>query len=225
MLTGKGWAGRDLNNVARPGWRRHRGLWNSVRWLVLLLSWVPFALLLHGAVLNTLGPDPGRVLTLQTGHWAIRFLLLSLAVTPVRELSRLQGLAPLRRTLGLFSLLYASLHFVCYVLFLLELRWFEIGEDILERPYITVGFGALVILIALGATSSKAMMRRLGRNWKRLHQLVYLAAVLGVLHLSWIVRTDISDAVLYATMLVLLLGYRIAVRVGRKTRLVIRNNR
>lgn len=194
-----------------------------MRWLVLLLSWLPFAFLLHGALLNTLGPDPGRVLTLQTGHWAIRFLLLSLAVTPLRELARLQGLAPLRRTLGLFSLLYALLHFVCYVLFLLELRWFEIGEDILERPYITVGFGALVILIALGATSSKAMMRRMGRNWKRLHQLVYLAAILGVLHLSWILRTDISDAVLYATMLVLLLGYRIVVRVARKARWAIRN--
>jgi len=189
-----------------------------VRWLVLLVSWLPFAFLLHGAILNTLGPDPGRVLTLETGHWAIRFLLLSLAVTPLRELTRVHGLAPLRRTLGLFSLLYALLHFTCYVLFLLEMRWFEIGEDILERPYITVGFGALIILIALGITSPRAMMRRLGRNWKKLHRLVYIAAVLGVLHLSWILRTDISDAVFYATMLVLLLGYRIVVRVMRQIR-------
>lgn len=185
---------------------------------MLALSWLPFGFLLHGAVLNTLGPDPGRVLTLQTGHWAMRFLLLSLAVTPLRELARLAGLAPLRRTLGLFSLLYAVLHFVCYVVFLLEFRWFEIGEDILERPYITVGFAAFVILVALGATSPRAMIRRLGRKWKKLHQLVYLAGILGFLHLSWILRTDISDAVFYATMLVLLLGYRVVIRVVRSLR-------
>lgn len=211
--------------MAGPGWRRDQRLWGAVRWAVILVSWVPFALLLQGALLNTLGPDPGRVLTLQTGHWAIRFLLLSLAVTPLRELSNMHGLAPLRRTLGLFSLLYALLHFTCYVLFLLEFRWFEIGEDILERPYITVGFGALLILVALGATSPRRMMRRLGRNWKKLHQLVYLAAILGVLHLSWILRTDISDAVFYATMLSLLLGYRIIVRIMRRARCVVRNRR
>jgi sulfoxide reductase heme-binding subunit YedZ len=174
-----------------------------------VLACVPFALQLYGALLNTLGADPARALALDTGRWALRFLLLSLAVTPLRELTGLSGLAPLRRTFGLFAMFYALLHFFVYVLFLLEMRWSEIGSDILERPYITVGFVALLILLALGFTSPKAMVRKLGRRWKQLHRLVYAAAVLSMLHLVWILRTDVSDAVIYGTLLVLLLGYRI----------------
>jgi sulfoxide reductase heme-binding subunit YedZ len=170
---------------------------------------VPFLFQLYGAVFNTLGADPAKELALDTGRWALRFLLLSLAVTPVRELSGLAQVAPLRRTLGLFSLFYASLHLLVYALFLLELRWFEIGDDILERPYITVGFTAWLILVALGATSPKRMVRLLGRRWRTLHKLVYLASVLALLHLIWIIRSDISQAVFYGTILIVLLSYRI----------------
>ncbi|MEX0741138.1 MAG: protein-methionine-sulfoxide reductase heme-binding subunit MsrQ, partial [Pseudohongiella sp.] len=158
---------------------RNPRLWQIVRAVIFVLALLPFVYLLQGAVLNTLGADPARELALETGRWALRFLLMSLAITPLRELTGLTGLFPLRRTLGLFSLFYAVLHFIIYMVFLLELRWSEIGSDIVERPYITVGFTALLILVAMGVTSTKAMMRRLGRRWKQLHQLVYLASLLA----------------------------------------------
>lgn len=189
-----------------------------MRAVIFCLALLPFVYLLQGAVLNTLGADPARELALETGRWALRFLLMSLAITPLREITGLTGLFPLRRTLGLFSLFYAVLHFIIYMVFLLELRWSEIGSDIVERPYITVGFTALLILVAMGATSTKAMMRRLGRRWKQLHQLVYVASLLALLHLLWILRTDLFDAVFYGTILLLLLGYRLVARLKRRVR-------
>ncbi|MBC55116.1 MAG: sulfoxide reductase heme-binding subunit YedZ [Gammaproteobacteria bacterium] len=186
------------------------------RAVIFGLALLPFVFLLQGALLNTLGADPARELALETGRWALRLLLMSLAVTPLRELTGLTGLFPLRRTLGLFALFYAVLHFIVYMVFLLELRWTEIGSDILERPYITVGFTALLILVAMGITSTKAMMRRLGPRWKQLHQLVYPAALLALLHLLWILRTDLFDAVFYGTLLLLLLGYRLVARLKKR---------
>lgn len=184
--------------------------WQWIRRAVFLFALMPFMLLVIGVVQNSLGADPARTLALDSGRWSLRFLLASLAITPCRELLGLYGLAPLRRTLGLYALFYASLHFLVYVLFLLELRWSEIGSDILERPYITVGFCALLILCALGATSPKLMVRKLGRRWKPLHRLVYVAAVLSIVHLTWILRTDLIDAVIYGGILLLLLLYRLS---------------
>lgn len=195
---------------------RNPRFWQVARAVVFSLAVLPFLYLLQGAVLNTLGADPARELALETGRWALRFLLMSLAITPLREMTGLTGLFPLRRTLGLFSLFYAVLHFIIYMVFLLELRWSEIGSDIVERPYITVGFTALLILIAMGVTSTKAMMRRLGRRWKQLHQLVYLASLLALLHLLWILRTDLFDAVFYGTLLLLLLMYRLLTRLKKR---------
>jgi sulfoxide reductase heme-binding subunit YedZ len=168
-----------------------------------------------GVIQNSLGADPARALALESGRWSLRFLLASLAITPCRELFKLYAIAPLRRTLGLYSLFYASVHLLVYILFLLELRWSEIGSDILERPYITVGFIAFIILFALGVTSPKAMVRKLGRRWKLLHRFVYLAVVLAVVHLTWILRTDLFDAVLYGSIAAILLLYR-AVRYSRQ---------
>jgi len=176
--------------------------------MLWLLACLPFLLQVQGALTNSLGADPGRALALDTGRWALRFLLRSLAITPLREMTRLTGMAPLRRTFGLFALFYAVLHFLVYGLFLLEMRWSEIGSDIVERPYITVGFVALLILLVLGLTSPRVMVRKLGRRWKQLHRLVYPAAILSLLHLIWILRTDVSDAVIYGTLLALLLSYR-----------------
>ena len=207
-----------LNVVNTPDWRRNPALWLWFRRIVFVLACLPFIYQLQGALLNTLGADPARALAQETGRWTLRFMLLSLAITPLRELFRLTGLAPLRRTLGLFALFYASLHFVVYILFLLELRWSEIGGDILERPYITVGFVAFLILVAMGATSPKRMVRLMGRRWKPLHRLVYLAAVLAILHLTWILRTDVFDAVFYGTLLVLLLSYRVRGYLVRRSR-------
>lgn len=184
-------------------------LTTPLRIVVFLASLLPFTILLLGAVQNNLGPDPADTLAQQTGLWTFRFLLLSLAITPLRNITGWSKLFPYRRTFGLFALFYASLHFVVYLVFLLQLRWSEIFEDILERPYITVGFTAYLILIGLGCTSNKLMIRKLRKNWKRLHKLVYLANVLGLIHLIWILRTDLAEAVLYGSILVPLLLYRV----------------
>ena len=188
-----------------------------VKWCVFCLGLVPFLMLLYGALSNTLGPDPADTLAAETGEWTLRFLLLSLAITPLRSIGGWPKLFPYRRTFGLFALFYASLHFVIYLVFLLQLRWSEIYEDILERPYITVGFTAFIMLVALGVTSTKAMMRRMGRHWRQLHKLVYLINILGLIHLIWILRTDLTEAVFYASILLPLLAYRVYKYCVRKT--------
>lgn len=158
---------------------------------------------------NLLGPDPAKALALQSGEWAIRFLIFALAMTPVRYLFNWAYAWQLRRMTGLFALFYASLHFLVFLVFLLELRWGELLSEIVERPYVTVGFLAFLLMIPLGLTSFAKAQRVLGRNWKRLHRVIYLVNILAVLHVVWIVRSDFGDALFYGTLVVLLLGYRL----------------
>lgn len=177
--------------------------------LVFAVALVPFFILLVKIFQNDLGPDPAQELSIETGEWTLRFLLITLALTPLREITRQVEFVRQRRMLGLFALFYASCHFLVWMTFLLGFRWYAIFEEIIERPYVTVGFSAYLILLALGITSPKAMVRKLGRNWKRLHRLVYLASILGVVHLLWILRTNVAEAVLYGSIVFLLLGYRL----------------
>jgi len=130
-------------------------------------------------------------------------------VTPVRELTSQPQLLRLRRMLGLFVFFYVVLHFTIYLVLDLELNFATLGADIAKRPYITIGFTALLLLIPLAVTSTNGMMRRLGRRWQTLHRLVYLIAVLGVWHFYWQVKRDVREPLLYAGMLAILLGYRV----------------
>lgn len=180
-----------------------------LRILTFLVCLIPFVLLLFKVLQNDLGPDPAKELALETGEWSIRFLLLALAMTPLRHLSGRMEFAQRRRMVGLFALFYASVHFLVWVIFLLGLRWGAILEEVVERPYITIGFSSFLILIVLGATSPRVMVRKLGKNWRRLHRLVYVAGVLAIIHLVWIVRTDLSEALLYGAILAGLLGWRL----------------
>jgi methionine sulfoxide reductase heme-binding subunit len=180
-----------------------------LRILTFLICLIPFVLLLLKVFQNDLGPDPAKELALETGEWSIRFLLLALAMTPLRHLSGRMEFAQRRRMVGLFALFYASVHFLVWVIFLLGLRWGAILEEVVERPYITIGFASFLILIVLGATSPRVMVRKLGKNWRRLHRLVYVAGVLAIIHLVWIVRTDLSEALLYGAILAGLLGWRL----------------
>lgn len=180
-----------------------------LRILTFLTCLIPFVLLLLKVLQNDLGPDPAKELALETGEWSIRFLLLALAMTPLRQLSGRIEFAQRRRMIGLFALFYASVHFLVWVVFLLGLRWGAILEEVIERPYITLGFSSFLILVVLGATSPRVMVRRLGKNWRRLHRLVYVAGVLAIIHLVWIVRTDLSEALVYGAILAGLLGWRI----------------
>ena len=180
-----------------------------LRILTFLVCLIPFVLLLLKVLQNDLGPDPAKELALETGEWSIRFLLLALAMTPLRHLSGRMEFAQRRRMVGLFALFYASVHFLVWVIFLLGLRWGAILEEVVERPYITIGFASFLILIVLGATSPRVMVLKLGKNWRRLHRLVYVAGVLAIIHLVWIVRTDLSEALLYGAILAGLLVWRL----------------
>ena len=177
--------------------------------VIFLLSIIPFFYLLLRVLQNDLGPDPAQVLSIETGEWTLRFLLLTLAITPLRQTLGLIEIARLRRMIGLFTFFYATIHLVSWMAFILGFRWFAIAEELVERPYITIGFVAYIILFLLGVTSTNSMVRRLGRNWKRLHKLIYLASVLAIIHLLWILRTDITEAVVYGALLLILLGYRL----------------
>ena len=177
--------------------------------LVFAIALIPFFLLLLRILRNDLGPDPAEELAIETGLWTLRFLILTLALTPLRRISNRIEFVRLRRMLGLFALFYATVHFMVWLTFLLGFRWSDVLEEIIERPYITVGFSAYLILVALGITTPKVMVRRLGKNWKRLHRLVYVASILGVIHLLWILRLDIGPAVFYGALVFLLLGYRL----------------
>jgi sulfoxide reductase heme-binding subunit YedZ len=188
--------------------------------LVFIACLVPLAWLAGGAFGwfgLSLGPDPVKELEHEAGKTALNLLLLTLAVTPVRELTSQPQLVRLRRMLGLFVFFYVVLHFTIYLVLDLELNFRTLGADIAKRPYITIGFTALLLLIPLAVTSTNGMMRRLGRRWQPLHRLIYVVAVLGVWHFYWQVKRDIREPLLYAGILAILLGYRV-VRAGRRRR-------
>lgn len=160
----------------------------------------------------TLGANPLELITRSTGTWALALLCASLSVTPLRRLTGANWVIRLRRMLGLYAFFYATLHFVTYVWFD---HWFDIDEiarDVLKRPFVTVGFATLVLLVPLALTSTDAMIRRLGRNWSRLHRLVYLIAPLAVVHYWWLVKRDVTEPLLWAAALAVLLGFRLAWR-------------
>ena len=176
---------------------------------IFFMALIPFIWLLLKVFQNDLGPDPAQALSIETGEWALRFLLLTLAITPFRQIFRVAEIARFRRMIGLFAFFYASIHFLSWMAFILAFRWLAIAEELVERPYITIGFLAYVILFLLGVTSTNSMVRRLGKNWKRLHKFVYAASILAIVHLLWILRTDVTEAVIYGVLLAILLGYRI----------------
>jgi sulfoxide reductase heme-binding subunit YedZ len=180
--------------------------------LVFIASLLPLAWLLCGALGwfgFTLGADPVKKLEHVCGKTALNLLLLTLAVSPVRELAGLPQLLRLRRMLGLFAFFYVVVHFTIYLVLDLELNFHVLGADIAKRPYITIGFTALLLLLPLALTSTNAMMRRLGRRWQSLHRLVYPIAVLGVWHFYWQVKRDVREPLIYAGILAVLLAYRV----------------
>lgn len=184
-----------------------------IRWvvkpLVFVASLVPFALLVHDGVSNNLGANPVEAIRLYTGDWTLRFLLIVLAVTPLRRITGWNAILRLRRMLGLFAFFYACLHFVSYIWLDQHFMFDLIIEDVLDRPYITVGVLGFVLLIPLALTSTNGMIRRLGaKRWQRLHKLVYVIAIAGVTHFWWLVKSDISEPLIYALLLTLLLGLR-----------------
>lgn len=176
---------------------------------VCLIPLAKLALETFGVAGMSLGANPIEELLHRLGKWGLNFLLITLAVTPLRRLSDWNWLIRFRRMLGLFAFFYVLMHFLVYAGLDQRFDFRAIVEDVVERPYITVGFTALLLLIPLAVTSTNAMMRRLGRRWQKLHRLVYPIAILGVWHFYWQVKLDTLEALVYAVILLLLLGFRI----------------
>jgi sulfoxide reductase heme-binding subunit YedZ len=189
-----------------------RSFFRLTKPVVFLACLAPLAVLLLSTfqVLGlSLGANPVEALLHDLGRWGLKFLLLTLAITPVRRLSGWNWLLRFRRMLGLFAFFYVVMHFLCYAILDQGLAIGPIVEDVIKRPYITLGMAALLLLIPLAITSTKSMMRRLGRRWQKLHRLVYLIAILAVWHFYWQVKLDTLDASIYALVLVLLLAPRV----------------
>ena len=183
-----------------------------VRITVFVLALLPLARMVAHGLTGGLGANPIEEVTHRTGWWTLTFLMLALTVTPAQQLTAIGWLIKLRRMLGLYAFFYATLHFGIYIGIDQFFAWEFIVEDIMDRPYVTVGFTALVLLTPLAATSTKKMVKRLGgQRWKRLHSLVYVASALGVLHFLWQVKADIREPAIFGGILVTLLGYRTAV--------------
>lgn len=175
-----------------------------------VLCLMPLGLLAGRGFAGGLGANPIEYITHSTGWWTLAFLLITLAVTPVRRFTGLSWLLRLRRMLGLYAFFYACLHFTTYIWLDQFFDLAEMVKDVAKRPFITVGFSAFLLLVPLAATSTNAMVKRLGaKRWQLLHRLVYLIALLGVLHFWWLVKKDITEPVLFGTVLALLLGARL----------------
>jgi len=187
----------------------------AAKTLVHALSLTPLAILgwqfweVFKTGSDALGADPVAEVEHRLGLWALRFLILVLAITPLRHLTGQTGLLRFRRMLGLYAFAYATLHFAAYLALDLRGYWTQIFEEIAKRPYITVGFAAWLLLVPLAITSTRGWMRRLGRRWGQLHKLVYAIGVLAVLHFWWLVKSDIREPALYAGLLAVLLGARL----------------
>ena len=189
-----------------------------IKALLFLLCLVPLARLIVLGANDALGANPIEFITRSTGTWTLVFLLVTLSVTPLRKIFNQPALIKLRRMFGLFAFFYVCLHFTTYIWLDQFFDAGEIAKDIVKRPFITVGFLAFVLLIPLAATSNNAAIKRLGaRRWQRLHRLVYPIGILGVVHYWWLVKKDLTQPIIYASILAVLLGYRLLLVRTRKT--------
>jgi len=181
-----------------------------VKPVVFVAALQPAAWLLYNAFWGDLGVNPVETITNHTGIWTLRFLVLSLAITPARWLTGFNPLTTFRRPLGLFAFFYGTLHFMTYFVLDHSLAFDGVWEDVVKRPYITAGFTAFVLMIPLALTSTAGWIRRLGgRNWNLLHRLVYLSAIGGALHYFWKVKLDTTNPVYYFAIVGVLLGARV----------------
>jgi sulfoxide reductase heme-binding subunit YedZ len=185
--------------------------------VLFVVSLLPFVWLFYGAVAGKLGANPAEYLSRSTGDWTLRFLCLTLAVTPLRVMARLPTLQRFRRMLGLFTFFYAFLHFVAWAWFDQGFDLADMSKDIAKRPFILVGFAAFVLLVPLAATSFNRAVKAMGvKRWQALHRLVYAIAGLGILHFFWMRagKNNFAEVFVYAGILAILLGWRVSRRLA-----------
>lgn len=192
----------------------------SSKWtkpVLFLICLIPLALLIQKALTGGLGANPVEFLQHSTGDWTLRFLIFTLAVTPLRKLLNVPDLIRFRRMLGLFAFFYVCLHFLTYIGPDQSFNFAGMLKDVVKRPFITVGFLAFLLLIPLAITSTAGWIRRLGgRRWQMLHRAIYISAILGVIHYYWLVKSDVRKPLFYGALVVILLAYRLWVAVSKK---------
>jgi sulfoxide reductase heme-binding subunit YedZ len=181
----------------------------NLRISTLVACSVPLIFLGVDAVFDNLGSNPIQALHIHLGDWSLRFLCITLAISPIQTITRWRGMTEYRQLFGLYAFFYASLHLLVYLLVDHNFMWSLIITDVIESPYIWLGVFAYIIVFLLGVTSSKFAMKKLGRNWKKLHRWIYLAAIASVIHYFWQLKGNLAEPLLYAILVFLLLSFRI----------------
>lgn len=177
--------------------------------VIFFLSSIPFIIIIAKIFLDQLGPEPIKEITHHTGEWTLLFLVFTLSMSPLKRFTNLNIWISIRRMLGLFAFFYASLHMFTYIGLDYQFDLSAISKDILTKKFIFVGFAAWFLMIPLALTSSKKMMSVLRKNWKKLHRLIYLISILGVIHFLWLVKKDLTEPLIYLLIIIILLILRI----------------
>ena len=198
--------------------------WNIAKVAVFIICLCPFLWLLKDTLQNNLGANPIQSLHFRLGDWALRFIVLGLAITPLRKITGINALIRFRRMMGLYAFFYATLHLLVYIVLDLSLSWADFVEAVQKSPYILAGIFTYALLIPLAVTSLKVMQRKLGRHWLTLHRLVYLAAVSAVVHYFWLVKKEITQPLIYAFLVFLLVAFRLIYSLSTKTSKISANN-
>ena len=179
---------------------------------IFFLSLIPFFLILYKIVFNKLGPEPVKEITHFTGEWTLLFIIFTLSMSPLKKITKLNIWISFRRMLGLFLFFYATLHMLTYVAIDYRLDFQSISKDILTKKFIFVGFAAWILLLPLAFTSSKKAVIYLKDKWKKLHRLIYIISILGIIHFIWLVKKDLTEPIIYAVIIVILLLFRFNVK-------------
>jgi sulfoxide reductase heme-binding subunit YedZ len=179
-----------------------------IKVLVFLACLIPLGRLVGKGLTGMLGANPIEVITRSTGTWTLTFLMITLAITPLRRITRWHSLIKFRRMLGLFAFFYGCLHFTTYIWLDQFFDWSSMMKDIEKRPFITLGVTGFVLMLPLALTSTQGWIRRLGKRWQLLHRLIYVSALAGVVHFWWLVKADLRRPQIYAAVLTALLAYR-----------------
>ena len=179
---------------------------------IFFLSLIPFFLILYKIIFNKLGPEPVKEITHFTGEWTLLFIIFTLSMSPLKKITKLNIWISFRRMLGLFLFFYATLHMLTYVAIDYRLDFQSISKDILTKKFIFVGFAAWILLLPLAFTSTKKAIIYLKDKWKKLHRLIYLISILGIIHFIWLVKKDLTEPIIYAVIIVILLLFRFNVK-------------
>jgi sulfoxide reductase heme-binding subunit YedZ len=191
--------------------------WIAIKGCVFLLSLLPLVLLFTAAIQNQLGANPVQALHHGFGDWTLRFLCIGLALMPYKKITGQNWPTRFQRMIGLFAFFYATLHFLVFIVLDLSFSWDAFKDEVSESLYILMGLLTFFLMIPLAVTSTKAMQKRLGTNWKKLHRLVYVITITALIHYFWLVKADYSQPLVYALIIFLLLTYRMLLFFLKKT--------